>query len=431
MADPFSANIYEVFLRAYAEKKPILTLIKDLPRIKELGMNVIWLMPVHPVGEKARKGKTGSPYAIKDYYAIDPALGKREHLKKLVESAHSLEMKVIMDAVLNHTARDSLLVSRNPEFFKQKKGDFYTVNPHWSDVYDLDYSVSGTREYIKKMMSFWVKNFDIDGFRCDVAELVPMDFWAELREELEKLKPGLLFLAEGDKPFLHPVFDISYDGNSYKILRQVLAKKKKAISLARELISQIHIFPHNFVKLRFLENHDQERIAGLVSDLEELEKLIAFFYLMRGAVLVYNGQELGLKEKPDIFNPYLIPWEKGNQKVKAIYKKYLTMRNSNELFQKGEMEIISPIMPPSDDLVVYIRRDEKEWALVAVNFGEKTTELRLAIDGRLPENLPFVGQLVGGKKAIFPLKGGRLFIPVEKLVILRGPARFEVGASTR
>ena len=182
--------IYEIFARAYTKDdgKAFAEIKKDLERLKELGVNAVWFMPIHPTGEKNRKGTLGSPYSIRDYYAIDPALGTAGDFRDLVKRAHELNMLVIMDMVLNHTSTDSVLAREHPDFFIQKDGHPYRKVDAWTDIYDLNYDNGQLVDYIIAMMKYWVSEFDIDGFRCDVAGLVPINFWVKARSDLNGIK---------------------------------------------------------------------------------------------------------------------------------------------------------------------------------------------------------------------------------------------------
>ncbi|MCD6309382.1 MAG: alpha-amylase [Candidatus Eremiobacteraeota bacterium] len=422
------AVIYEVFVRAYGPEGTFGEVEVDLDRIKDLGINTIWLMPIHPVGEKNRKGSLGSPYSIRDYFAIDPALGTASDLKGLIRAAHRRGIRVIMDAVCNHTSQDSVLIEEHPEYFKRdKKGNFTTVNPDWKDVYDLDYSNPETREYMINMLEYWVREFNIDGYRCDVARLLPIDFWEEAISRVNKIKTGLLWLAEGDEADLHPVFHLSYNGESYRILKDIMKGDKKPIDLAEELQCQINTFPSNFAKLRFIENHDQMRSAALAGDIPTLEKLIVLYSLMRGSVLVYNGQEVGLKDRLSLFEPTRIEWDKGDETIFDTYRYFLEKRRSH-LITHGDMQILHPQSP---GILGYIRRTSEEWLLVLVNFGKKPEEVVLALDGTLPEGIELVGEMKGRKKARFPVHSGKIFTEVETYLILRGTSRIAIGLAPK
>lgn len=191
--------IYSVFVRNYSSEGTFEKVREDLPRIRSLGADIIWLMPIHPIGKSNRKGSMGSPYAIRDYRAINPEYGTLEDFQALVDSIHALGMKVIIDVVYNHTSPDSWLRENHPEWFYHKPdGSFGNHVGEWTDIIDLDYNQRGLWEYQIETLKMWAKT--VDGFRCDVAPLVPLDFWREAREQVEAIRPGCLWLAESIEP---------------------------------------------------------------------------------------------------------------------------------------------------------------------------------------------------------------------------------------
>lgn len=207
-----NATIYELNTRQFSEEGTFKAAQRQLPRIKELGIDIIWLMPINPIGKKNRKGTLGSPYSVKDYFEVNPEFGTLQDLKNFVNEAHKLGMYVILDWVANHTAWDNVLVEKHPEWYaKDYKGDFRpTPWWDWSDIIDLDYSKPGLREYMTEALKYWVKEADIDGYRCDVAGFVPLDFWNNARKELDAIKP-VFMLGEWESRDLHAsAFDMTY-----------------------------------------------------------------------------------------------------------------------------------------------------------------------------------------------------------------------------
>src|SRR5205085_1213663 len=193
--------IYEIYPRQFSEAGNFAGVTAQLDRLKELGVNILWLMPIHPIGQEKKKGPIGSPYAVRDYYAINPDYGTSADLKRLVAESHRRGMKVIIDIVANHTSWDSVMM-KSPEFYVRDAQGHITFPHDWSDVAELNYDNPALRRYMIDMLKFWLRDFDLDGFRCDVAGEVPTDFWEQARAELDKVKPDILMLAEADKPEL-------------------------------------------------------------------------------------------------------------------------------------------------------------------------------------------------------------------------------------
>lgn len=319
--------LYCVFVRNYSQEGTFEALRADLPRIKDLGTDIIWLMPIHPLGEKARKGSLGSPYAIRDYRGINPEFGNLEDFQNLVEDVHNHGMKCIIDVVYNHTSPDSWLAENHPEWFYHKPdGSFGNHVGDWTDIIDLDYTNPDLWDYQIETLKMWAKY--VDGFRCDVAPLVPLAFWLKAREEVEKIRPGCMWLAESVEPEfirmiraagltahsdseLYQAFDVCYD---YDILAEYQGVFTGAVSLrtyAEAVTRQEAIYPGNYVKLRCLENHDRARAAHLMPDDRILRNWTAFNYFQKGITMLYAGQEVCAPHTPSLFNKDTIQWNTG------------------------------------------------------------------------------------------------------------------------
>lgn len=364
--------IYEVFARAYGGFKAV---EKDIERIRDLGVNTIWFMPVHPTGILNRKGTLGSPYAIRDYRDIDPQLGSMADFKRLISEIHSLGLKVMMDVVFNHMAADSVLLKHPDWFLHDDNGPTRKV-PDWMDVIDFDFSNYELVEYLVETLKFWVKEFDVDGFRCDVAGLVPITFWNRARVELSEIKK-LIWLSESKEPYLYQAFDLTYDYDSYDLLKAHFEGKKSLVDYVNHFEYQKRAFDGN-VKLRFLENHDQQRIAHYVQK-NKLRAWTVFLAVQRGALLLYNGQELALDEKPDIFSEYRLDFSKGDLEFEEFVKSLLELRKSMPVMKYGEMdvlrndhsnEVVSILRKMDGYLLLYIGNLEGDPKKVTVDFNE-------------------------------------------------------------
>lgn len=319
--------LYSIFVRNYSEEGTFEAVRKDLDRIKDLGTDIIWLMPIHPLGKKARKGKLGSPYAIRDYRAVNPEYGTLRDLEELVADIHEHGMKCIIDVVYNHSSPDSVLAGEHPEWFYRKSdGSFGNHVGDWTDIIDLDYTNRDLWDYQIDTLKMWAKT--VDGFRCDVAPLVPMEFWARAREAVEEIRPGCIWLSESVEPGfitylrsqnlvahtdreVFEVFDIAYD---YDIFGTFLAAVKGECSLsdyAAAVNRQETVYQDHYVKLRYLENHDQDRAAHLIPDERQLRNWTAFCYFQKGMTLLYAGQEVAQRHRPNLFDLDRICWNTG------------------------------------------------------------------------------------------------------------------------
>lgn len=319
--------IYSVYVRNHTNDGTFNAVAKDLDRIKSLGTDIIWFMPIHPIGVKNKKGSLGCPYANKDYRTTNPEYGTMDDFKSLVEKIHAKGMKCIIDVVYNHTSPDSNLSVEHPEFFYRKPdGNFGNKVGDWSDIIDLDYSNKELWQYQIDSLVMWAKI--VDGFRCDVASFVPVEFWKQAREAVAKVNPDCIWLAESvHSSFnvfsrksgiytasdyeLFDAFDMEYDYDIREVFDKYL-KGETSLSHYLDMFNyQEAIYPHNYDKMRCLENHDQPRICHYVKNRSDLENYTAFLYFLKGSTLIYAGQEFGCDETPSLFDKDVFPRNTG------------------------------------------------------------------------------------------------------------------------
>ena len=274
--------IYSVYVRNHTPEGTFRAVIPDLDRIRALGTDIVWFMPIHPIGEKGKKGSLGCPYANRDYGTVNPEYGTLEDFKALVDAIHARGMKCIIDVVYNHTSPDAVYVTEHPEFYYRKPdGRFGNKTADWTDVIDLDYSCAALWDAQIQHLCYWAGI--VDGFRCDVASLVPVEFWKKAREAVEKVHPGCIWLAESvHRSFvvfnrkqgitaatdneLYEAFDMEYEYDIRETFEKYIAGEQPLSAWMDMLGFQEAIYPENYVKLRYMENHDMPRIAGLVPD---------------------------------------------------------------------------------------------------------------------------------------------------------------------
>lgn len=321
--------IYEVYVRNHSEEGNFKGLQKDLTRIKSLGADIIWLAPIHPIGRIHRKDNLGCPYSIQNYREINPEYGTLDDFKELVTRIHGLGLKIMIDIVFNHTSHDSWLLKHHPEwFFHTANGEIGGKVADWSDVIDLDYTHPELWNYQIETLKFWV-NQGVDGFRCDVAPLVPIEFWSMARGKLEMLKPGVIWLAESCDPSfisflrrqnfiahsdceLYQAFDITYDYDIYDTFEAYLHGEATLEEYLNLKGRQETIYPANYLKLRFLENHDRARIRSLIFCKAILRQWTAFTFFEKGVTLLYAGQETQDLKTPSLFIRDLVDWSSMN-----------------------------------------------------------------------------------------------------------------------
>lgn len=317
-----SQVIYSIYIRNHTPEGTFRAVISDLDRIKELGTDIIWFMPIHPIGIKGKKGSLGCPYANRDYRTVNPEYGTMEDFRALVDAIHDRGMKCIIDVVYNHTSPDATLVTEHPEFYYRKADG--TMGNHvgeWTDVVDLDYSCKALWDYQIESLVMWAGI--VDGFRCDVASFVPVDFWLKAREACEQVRPGCIWLGEtvhssfalfhrqnglycGNDYEMFRAFDMEYDYDIREVFDRYLKGECRLSHYMDALNFQECFYPDNYNKMRCLENHDQPRIASFLKEGKALQNFTAFLYFLKGTTLLYAGQEYQNTHVPSLFEKDLI-----------------------------------------------------------------------------------------------------------------------------
>ncbi len=374
------AIIYCVYLRSFSNEGTFEGLERRIPELKELGVNVIWLMPIHPIGIKYRKGKLGSPYSVRDYYDVNPEYGTIIDFQKLLGTVHKNKMKLIIDLVINHTSWDSKLLQQHPEWFtKDSIGNIISPNDDWTDVADLDYTKRGLRHYMLEMIEWWIKDINIDGFRCDVSELIPLDFWDEVRERLNHIKPVML-LSEGSLPEYHlKTFDITYSWNIYDALKPLLDGKRTARYIDTLLEQEWKIFPKNSLRLRFNTNHDKNYWDAPAIEkfgVSGLKLTAVLINTIPGIPLIYNGEEVANDKRLSLFEKIDIDWTKPRE-MDSLYKILFKLRRENKAISRGNFLKI----PTTDDKNIYafLRTESTNKVLVALNFSKESQVTKLNV----------------------------------------------------
>lgn len=390
------AVIYQIWERAYSQKGDFNSITNDLDRIKDLGVDVLWLMPVHPIGQVKKKGTVGSPYAVRDYYGVNPDYGTPADLKRLVAEAHKRNLKVIIDVVLNHTAWDNKLITEHPEFYKKNdKGEIVPPVPDWADVAGLDYSKPELRKYIIDNLKSWIRDYDLDGFRCDVALFIPTDFWEQARAEVDKVKHNTIWLAEAEKPdLLVKAFDVDYAWNMHGTLTEVLQGAKPASALRKIWEEQAATFPKGSLRMRFSDNHDERRALARFGEKGALAGQTLAFTL-DGLPLVYNGMEAGDTAEsgaPALFERLPIFWQFAERRPEfpSYYKSMIALRKSSVALRRGDVTWLKN----SDEnrVLTFARRSGTEEILVAINMTSAPFFGSVEANGNFEEITPKVGK---------------------------------------
>lgn len=358
-----SLTFYQVFPRQHSFEQNFKGVINDLDRIRALGTDVLYFLPIHPIGHKDRKGREGSPYSIVNYNEIHESLGTLEDFKTLVHEARLRGMKVMIDIVFNHTSRDSKLVFEHPEwFYKNARGEFANRIGDWSDITDLDFRKRPVWDYLIDVLKYWAQF--VDGFRCDVAPLLPLDFWKEARSKVDVINPNLIWLTESvnygfikylrdvgydcfSDSEMYQVFDICYDYDIFDFMNDYLKDGKKLSRWLDEIFRQEVIYPKNYIKLRSFENHDQPRLRSKVRDHEHFMQMLGLMFFIKGPAFIYAGMEHEIAHEPNLFENDIIRWQPESsveafiRRLSNMKKQPLFVHGSYQMHHKEDVAVLS------------------------------------------------------------------------------------------
>jgi hypothetical protein len=381
--------IYQVFVRNYRPNGKFSDVEGDLERIRSMGVDVVYFLPVHPIGTVQRKGSLGSPYSIVNYRAINEELGTKEDFKRLVDKIHESGMKVMMDIVFNHTAHDSVVVHEHPDWFHQDAdGKPITTVPEWSDVIDFKFSKPQLSEYLIDVLKYWA-DFGADGFRCDVAPLVPLEFWEKARDAVAQVKQGVIWLAESvhtefvisrrkngletaSDSELYRAFDMTYDYEIWPTWQRAVMGMVPPADYIDLVRLQDGIYPSNYVKMRCVENHDQPRIMRLAPSGAQAQAWTALSAFTRGPFLIYAGQEAASNHRSSLFDPDPVEW--GSYSLQDFITRLAKMKK--ELPQK-KGELIFTMVEPVIQAVWYTQ-NECLYGIFNIREAAGSTKLPLA-----------------------------------------------------
>jgi len=366
------AVIYSVYLRSFSQEGTFGALQRRLPELKAMGVTVLWLLPIHPVGKLKRKGTLGSPYAVRDYYDVNPEFGTLEDFRSLVEAVHAQGMHIILDLVANHTAWDNALLRDHPEWYTHDStGAVIPPDPLYSDVADLDYSQPGLRRYMQTMMCWWVDSMQVDGFRCDVAELVPREFWEETRERLDAIKP-VMMIAEGTLPEYHlEAFDLTYAWTTYEMLQGLLRGERPAAAVHKIMHTEALTFPVGSLHMRFTTNHDKNYWDAPAVELfgqGGLRLGAALMAALPGVPMIYTGEEVANNRRLSLFEKVDVDWTRPRS-MGDLYRELAQMRTQHPALRDGDYQPL-----PCDDRAVlaFLRATTGDSVLCVFNFsGER------------------------------------------------------------
>ncbi len=404
-----SAVIYEVNIRQYSPEGTFNAFTKDIPQLKDLGVKVVWLMPMYPIamknrkatGEKSieditdtieRKKYLGSYYSISDYSAVNPNFGTMEDFDKLVETAHDNGMYVILDWVANHTGWDHAWITEHPEYYtKDKNGEITdpindaTGEPWgWTDVADLNFDNEGLREAMKQEMLFWVKEHNIDGYRADAAHSVPTDFWEDVSADLREVKPVFMLAeAESPKDLFHNAFEMGYNWEGHHLMNEIAQGKKTAKDWDDYMKKIDTTFEDDDYLMNFITNHDENSWAGTVKERmgDASEAMLAMSYTIPGMPLIYSGQEYDMDKRLRFFEKDTIPHQKG--KVYPILEKLGKLKNENAALHGAKQAASYETLETSNQekILAYERKGGGSELIYLANMSDQPVKFTVSIAG--------------------------------------------------
>ncbi|GAB4016116.1 alpha-amylase family glycosyl hydrolase [Spirosoma koreense] len=386
-----NATIYEVNVRQFSSQGNFKAVEEQLPRLKEMGVDIIWLMPVYPVSQKNKKGTLGSPYAVADYKAINPDLGTLADFKSLVNRAHALGLRVILDWVANHTGWDHVWIKEHPDWYTQVNGKMTSpVDPKtgkptdWTDVVDLNYDNPDMRAGMTDAMLYWVRECGIDGYRCDVAGFVPTDFWAEVRPKLDKIKTVFMLSEWEDEPdqFKH-CFNMNYGWSMHNMMKAIAKGARTADKIDSLREANQKRFPAWYYQMLFTQNHDENTHNGtlLESFGPGADAFVVLSSTLEGMPLVYNGMESNLNKRLSFFEKDTIDW--GDYPKRNFFATLLTLKHRNRALWNGIYGGKAIKIPTNHDDKVYVfyRQRDYDRVIVLINLSNETQTFTLGGSG--------------------------------------------------
>lgn len=379
-----NTNIYEVNVRQYSKEGTFRAFEKEMPRLKAMGVRTLWFMPITPISQENKKGSLGSPYAAADYTSVNPEFGTLDDFKHLVNEAHRLGFKVIIDWVANHTGWDHIWTKTHPDFYlKDPDGSFHRASG-MDDIIELDYTNQEMRLMMIDAMKFWVKETNIDGFRCDLASWVEADFWEQARPEVEKIKP-LFWLGEFDElesPEHGKFFDVSY---SWKWMHKSADyyKNNEPLYELTDLLRRYSEIGDNSMRAWFTTNHDENSWNGTEYEKYEViaKPMAVFSATWNGIPLLYSGQELPNMKRLGFFEKDAIEWNKSYE-MADFYKTLLNLKSSNPALRGGDRNVTTYILntTANDKILAYLRKNGNDEVLVVLNMSKEAVNFSIEDD---------------------------------------------------
>ena len=413
------AVLYQINTRHFTPEGTFVAAQRELPRLKALGVDILWLMPIHPIGEENRKGTLGSPYSVKDYYGVNPEFGTAEEFKAFVDAAHAQGFKVILDLVANHTAWDNPLRSEHPDWYEKTWDGDFRPTPwwDWSDIIDLDWSQPGVRAHVGGAMEQWVRDYGVDGFRADVAGYVPVDFWETMRQRLNAYRPVFMLGEVQETAYHRAAFDATYAWDWHHTIKDIARGKAGPSALYGYYAENESLWPREAMRMTYIENHDSNAWEGTLYENygEGLEAAIALSFVTEGIPLVHNGMEACNAKRLEFFERDPIDWSQGEDcTLGALIADLIDFRKANPALENGKWGArMTKVDTDSDDrLFAFVRQEEGNKVLGLFNFSDAPVTAEFKDGLPLGYYREFRGNritLKRGEAVTIPAHGYRLF----------------------
>jgi alpha-amylase len=411
-----NSNIYEVNIRQYTNEGTFNAFVKHLPRLKDMGVEILWIMPIHPIGKVNRKGTLGSYYSISDFKAVNPEFGSEIDFKNLITKVHELGMKLIIDWVANHAAWDNVWTKTNPDFFVRDEHGNFEAPYDWEDVIQIDHANVNEQLAMIDAMQYWVTEFNVDGFRADLAHLTPLQFWIDARAKLTALKKDLIWLAETEEINYHQAFDISFTWKWMHITEQFAKSKSSLADCLKVLNEYKNDFEKDNYRLFFTSNHDENSWNGTEYEkYGEFAKALAVFACMFNSVpLIYSGQELPNKKRLEFFDKDAIQWQLNDIELHSFYKSLYDLRKRNSCFNKNTtIHFYDDLI--SKNILAYKLSNNIDEVLVFLNFNMTGIIEQLGVTNANYTNIFTNMKLEAGQDFLLELNAGEYCV-FEKII---------------
>jgi len=380
-----NAVLYQINTRQFTPEGTFAAAQKELPRLKKLGVDILWLMPIHPIGEVNRKGALGSPYSVRDYYAVNPEFGTEDDLRAFIDAAHAQGFKVILDLVANHTAWDNALASEHPDWYEKTWDGHFRPTPwwDWSDIIDLDWSKPGVREHVGKAMEYWVREFGVDGYRADVAGYIPIDFWDTMRARLDAIRP-VFMLGEVQQTVHHrAAFDATYAWDWHHTTKRIAKGEADATALFGYYAENESLWPREAMRMTYIENHDSNAWEGTLYENygDALPAMTALAFTGEGLPLIHNGQEACNAKRLEFFEKDPIDWSQGEDCAYGdLLARLIAFRDANPALANGQWgaRMSQVVNDKPQQLFGWVRQQDGNKVVGLFNLSDRPVEAELA-----------------------------------------------------